>query len=53
MLCEHVSSSTSELSLAEEFQYYIETNFKSSGSNLMTGDLSEDDLEKEFANATE
>ena len=38
---------------SEEFQDYIETNFKSSGSNLMTGDLSEDDLEKEFANATE
>jgi len=38
---------------SKEFQDYIETNFKSSGSNLMTNSLSEDDLEKEFANATE
>ena len=38
---------------SKEFQDYIETNFKSSGSNLMTNSLSEDDLEKEFANASE
>ncbi len=36
-----------------EFQEYVETKFKSSGSNLMTGDLTEEDIEKEFANATE
>ena len=36
-----------------DFQQYIETKFKSAGSNLMTGNLSEEDIEKEFANATE
>ena len=36
-----------------EFQQYVETKFKSAGSNLMTGDLTEDEIEKEFANATE
>ena len=38
---------------SKDFQDYIESKFKSSGSNLMTSSLSEDDLEKEFANATE
>ena len=37
---------------SKEFLDYIETKFKSSGSNLMTGNLSEEDLEKEFENAT-
>ena len=36
-----------------DFQQYVETKFKSAGSNLMTGDLTEDEIEKEFANATE
>ena len=36
-----------------KFQQYVETKFKSAGSNLMTGDLTEDEIEKEFANATE
>jgi len=38
---------------SSDFQQYIETKFKSAGSNLMTGNLSEEDIEKEFANATE
>ena len=38
---------------SKDFQDYIESKFKSSGSNLMTSGLSEDDLEKEFANAAE
>ena len=37
---------------SKEFLDYIATTFKSSGSNLMTGNLSEEDLEKEFENAT-
>tara|TARA_R100000900_G_scaffold28547_1_gene22375 strand:+ start:59 stop:1105 length:1047 start_codon:yes stop_codon:yes gene_type:complete len=37
---------------SKEFLDYIETKFKSAGSNLMTGNLSEEDLEKEFENAT-
>ena len=35
-----------------EFQNYIETKFKSSGSNLMTGNLTEEDLEKEYEHAS-
>ena len=38
---------------SSDFQQYVETKFKSAGSNLMTGDLTEDEIEKEFANATE
>jgi RecA/RadA recombinase len=38
---------------SKDFQEHIEKNFKSSGSNLMTGDLTEDDIQKEFANATQ
>ena len=38
---------------SKEFQEYIETKFKSAGSNLMTSSLSEEEIEKEFANATE
>ena len=38
---------------SSEFQQHVETKFKSAGSNLMTGDLTEDEIEKEFANATE
>ena len=38
---------------SKEFQDYIENKFKSAGSNLMTSSLTEDDLEKEFAHATE
>ena len=30
---------------SREFQEYVETKFKSSGSNLMTGDLTEEDIE--------
>ena len=38
---------------SSDFQEYIETKFKSAGSNLMTSSLSEEDIQKEFANATE
>jgi hypothetical protein len=38
---------------SKEFREYIETKFKSAGSNLMTSSLSEEEIEKEFANATE
>lgn len=37
---------------SKEFQDYIETKFKSAGSNLMTGNLSEEDIEKEFEHAS-
>ena len=37
----------------KEFQTYVESKYKSAGSNLMTSDLSEEDLEEEFANASE
>jgi len=36
-----------------DFQNYVETKFKSSSANLMTGDLTEDELDKEFTNASE
>ena len=36
-----------------DFQSYIETKFKSAGSNLMTNNLTEDEIEKEFENAAE
>ena len=38
---------------SKEFQDYIETKFKSSSSNLMTNDLTSEDIEKEFVNASE
>jgi len=38
---------------SNNFQDYIENKFKSAGSNLMTSSLTEDEIEKEFANATE
>lgn len=37
----------------KEFQMFIETRYKSSGSNILASDLSHEEIEEEFANATE
>lgn len=37
----------------KEFQEYIESKFKSSNTNLMSDDISSEDLEQEYANAEE